>query len=310
LITNELYNGRVMYYGACPNQVSDDNPCHAFVIDGFMSYAGYYIFHFNFGWSGSHNGYFYLQDLVGGGMNFSNPSELITGITPSDCPAFDLPYNEDFETTSADCWQSFNNGSKTFNWEEAINQNRTPGGSKSAKHSFWAMSNQPEDSYLVSPAINLPENNAAPVELSFWTKNNCPDLYSNGKNSVMISVDGGNSFSQIWEADEISNDWSKTRINLDAFAGQTIQIAFRYEKYDGPDAHTWFVDDISVKIAEPTVPEVATMSVFNITAGSATVAGLISEEGDSPVTSRGVVWSTTPGPTLENNVGMIKFRSE
>jgi uncharacterized protein (TIGR02145 family) len=304
LITSELTEGRVVYYGGCPDVITNNNPCHAFVIDGFMSYAGYHIFHFNFGWGGTANGYFYIQDLIGSGMNFSNPTELITGIVPSGCPAFDLPYSENFESESADCWQSFNNGSKAFNWEEAINQNRTPGGRKSAKHAFWAMSNQPEDSYLLSPAINLPANPTSPIELSFWSKNNCPDLYSNGKNSVLVSVDGGNSFAQIWAADQVFNDWSKTIINLDAFAGQTIQIAFRYEKNNGPDAHTWFVDDISVKIAEPTPPEVGTLSVFNITAGSATVVGQISEAGDSPVNAKGVVWSTSAGPTLENHTGM------
>lgn len=305
LITNDLYQGRVVYYAGCPLQVTAQNPCHAFVIDGFMSYAGYYIFHFNFGWSGNHNGYFYLQDLVGGGMNFSHPTELITGITPSDCPAFNLPYREDFETASTDCWQSINYGSKAFNWEEAINQNRTPGGNRSAKHSFWAMSNQPEDSYLISPAINLPTNNEFPIELSFWSKNNCPELYSNGKNSVMISVDGGQSFTPIWEASEPEKQWTKTRINLDAFAGQTIQIAFRYEKYDAPDAHTWFIDDIEVKLAQLSPPETATMSVFNISASSATFTGMLVDPGDSPVTDRGIVWSTSTGPTIENHLGIM-----
>jgi uncharacterized protein (TIGR02145 family) len=305
LITNELYNQRVLYYGACPDRITDDNPCHAFVIDGFMSYAGYYIFHFNFGWGGMANGYFYMQDLVGLGRNFSNPGELITGIAPSDCPVFDLPYTEDFETESADCWQSFNNGSKAFNWEEAFNQNRTPGGSHAATHSFWAMSKQPEDSYLISPAINLPENSGSQIELSFWSKNNCPDLYSNGKNSVMISVDGGNSFSQIWEPSEVEKNWTKIRISLDAFTGKTVHLAFRYEKYDAPDAHTWIVDDISVRLAEPAHPEVNTVSVFDITSGSATIVAQVSEQGDSQVTDRGVVWCTSPNPSLENHLSMI-----
>lgn len=37
---------------------------HAFVCDGYQG-TGYY--HFNFGWGGSYNGYYYTQNLTPGG---------------------------------------------------------------------------------------------------------------------------------------------------------------------------------------------------------------------------------------------------
>ncbi|TRZ71148.1 MAG: T9SS C-terminal target domain-containing protein [Bacteroidetes bacterium] len=52
---------------------------HAFVCDG---YQGGDYFHFNFGWSGSFNGYFYLDDLTPGGNNFNLAQELIINIYP------------------------------------------------------------------------------------------------------------------------------------------------------------------------------------------------------------------------------------
>ncbi|MCI5144134.1 MAG: hypothetical protein D3923_01090, partial [Candidatus Electrothrix sp. AR3] len=53
---------------------------HAFVCDGYMN-ADY--FHFNWGWSGINDGYFYLNALTPGGDNFSTDQEAIIGITPA-----------------------------------------------------------------------------------------------------------------------------------------------------------------------------------------------------------------------------------
>jgi hypothetical protein len=52
---------------------------HAFVCDG---YQGTDYFHFNFGWSGSFNGYFYVDNLTPGGNNFNLAQELIINIYP------------------------------------------------------------------------------------------------------------------------------------------------------------------------------------------------------------------------------------
>jgi hypothetical protein len=52
---------------------------HAFVCDG---YQGTDFFHFNFGWGGSSDGYFYLDNLVPGGNNFNLAQELIINCYP------------------------------------------------------------------------------------------------------------------------------------------------------------------------------------------------------------------------------------
>ena len=52
---------------------------HAFVCDG---HQGGDYFHFNFGWSGSANGYYYLDTLVAGGGSFNLAQELIVNIYP------------------------------------------------------------------------------------------------------------------------------------------------------------------------------------------------------------------------------------
>lgn len=52
---------------------------HAFVCDGYQG-AGYY--HFNWGWGGSYDGYFYTNALNPGGSNFNLAQELVINAVP------------------------------------------------------------------------------------------------------------------------------------------------------------------------------------------------------------------------------------
>jgi hypothetical protein len=65
-----------MYYAgwSVPNIMG-----HAFVCDGYQDTA---YFHFNFGWSGQSNGYFYTNNLTPGGNNFKLAQEVIINAFP------------------------------------------------------------------------------------------------------------------------------------------------------------------------------------------------------------------------------------
>ena len=52
---------------------------HSWVCDGYQA-TDYY--HFNWGWSGSSNGYYYLTNLNPGGYTFNNSQEAVVHITP------------------------------------------------------------------------------------------------------------------------------------------------------------------------------------------------------------------------------------
>jgi hypothetical protein len=73
LLKNEIDAGRPMYY------VGHGSGGHAFNCDG---YQGDDYFHFNWGWGGSYNGYFYLDDLTPGGHNFTNSQAALVGAVP------------------------------------------------------------------------------------------------------------------------------------------------------------------------------------------------------------------------------------
>jgi hypothetical protein len=65
-----------MYYAGW----SDPNISgHAFVCDGYQDSC---YFHFNFGWGGSSDGYFYTSDLTPGGYNFNLAQEVVINCYP------------------------------------------------------------------------------------------------------------------------------------------------------------------------------------------------------------------------------------
>lgn len=80
LLKNELNQGRPIYYEGKPD-ICD--PGHAFVCDGYQN-SDY--FHFNWGWDGLYDGYFYLNDLNPGLYSFTNLQYAIIKIFPEKLP--------------------------------------------------------------------------------------------------------------------------------------------------------------------------------------------------------------------------------
>lgn len=78
ILKTEIDAKRPIYYsgGGLPGEAG-----HAFVCDG---YDGATHFHFNWGWSGYANGYFYLNSLTPAGNNFTNGQDIIKGVEPAD----------------------------------------------------------------------------------------------------------------------------------------------------------------------------------------------------------------------------------
>ncbi|MBN1634409.1 MAG: thiol protease/hemagglutinin PrtT [Ignavibacteria bacterium] len=90
MVINELNNFRPMTYRG-----TSSGGGHAFVLDG---YQGTSYFHFNWGWSGSCNSYFYLTNLNPGTYNFTQGQAGVFGIQPP--VSFTNLMFEDFENAS------------------------------------------------------------------------------------------------------------------------------------------------------------------------------------------------------------------
>ena len=76
LIIAHLDRKMPLYYAGWS---TPDTIGHAFVCDGYQDTI---YFHFNWGWAGSDDGYFYLDNLTPGGNNFNLAQELIINIYP------------------------------------------------------------------------------------------------------------------------------------------------------------------------------------------------------------------------------------
>ena len=55
---------------------------HGFICDGYKTVDSCYFFHFNFGWSGYMDNYYYTNSLIVGGSNFNLAQELIINAYP------------------------------------------------------------------------------------------------------------------------------------------------------------------------------------------------------------------------------------
>ena len=62
------------------------------------------------------------------------------------------------------------------------------------------------------------------------------------------------------------------------------------------------IDSITYTIPNPgNLATLTTLPIGNITDIAATTGGNITNDGGTPVTQKGVVWSTSPSPTTANN---------
>ena len=82
LLKADLDAGRPIVYSG-----QDPSFGHCFVLDG---YQGTNYFHFNWGWSGWNNGYFYLDNMNSGNGTFNNAQAAVVHIVPSTYPTADF----------------------------------------------------------------------------------------------------------------------------------------------------------------------------------------------------------------------------
>lgn len=77
MLRAELNSGRPLLYGGADSQTLSG---HTLVCDGYQDTA---FFHFNWGWNGTYNGYFYIDSLVAGSNYFDIQHDAVVGITPN-----------------------------------------------------------------------------------------------------------------------------------------------------------------------------------------------------------------------------------
>lgn len=177
----------------------------------------------------------------------SKSNENNSALANSSCATFSLPFIETFDTSvPPTCWTQYpgsNGVGTTQQWEFNATTHSGPG----AAYIGWenVTNGSLAEDWLVTPAIDLTgsENNA----MTFWAKDGFTEeqgsLYS-VKVSTTSQTDRSSFVDLItYTEEQLGHSYNLKTVNLDAYSGSIIYIAFVMTNDDG-DA--WFLDDVSV----------------------------------------------------------------
>ena len=175
---------------------------------------------------------FYVRTNCGEGEENKSDARSITFRTICGAVVVDTEnaFEEGFEDSdfAPACWENIASG--TYAWTKATTQHHS--GNASAYSGYYG------DIYLVLPPLAIADAGER-VEISFWSYNTFVSDYD--KNSVVLL---GETEQELWSPESVSQSWKKDSIDLSAFKGQTITLAF---KYKGSNAHGWYIDDVKVE---------------------------------------------------------------
>ncbi len=97
-----------------------------------------------------------------------------------------------------------------------------------------------------------------------------------------------------------TNDGSDTGTYSSNLTNLTENTTYYVRAYATNEKGTSYGEEKSFRTVEVTLPTVTTKDVTNITANSASCGGNVTDDGNGTVTARGICWSETHNPTINN----------
>lgn len=173
-----------------------------------------------------------------GADGISEWTSLATFTTP--CSAFDMPFEENFETTTLSCWTAQDLDGDGEGWFFATTEdgNRMIASASYDNDTYSAID---ADNLLISPAINVTTGAA----LSFKVLSADPNYLDHYSVYVTTSLSDFSAATVLVNNMEAPGELTEYSFDLSAFDGQTIYVIFRHNDYD----EFWFLlDDVSVMI--------------------------------------------------------------
>ncbi len=198
LIAN-LDNKKPMYYAGWADDSSFTSG-HAFVCDGYQT-PGYY--HFNWGWGGAYDGFFYTSDLTPGGSQFTYAQEVIKDIYP-DTLNYTYPEGCSVSDTITYVRGTLNDGSNIKDYENNINCEYliAPACGKKLELVFDKFEFGTGDTLFVYDGTS-----ATGQLLNVFSQVNQPELSSSTTPTTIISENGELFLSFISNNMDVANGW-------------------------------------------------------------------------------------------------------
>lgn len=147
--------------------------------------------------------------------------------------------NEGFESWPPNGWTSYTLGAGT-GWIQSW-QNPSEAAYHGNHSAYPNINNDNCNNWLVSPPLVISD---ADYELLFWERFNSIEFYDNSVVNISTGspdpLDGD--YNLLFSNNDTSTVWVQRQIDLSAYAGDTVFIAFQYTG----TWHIWFVDDVIV----------------------------------------------------------------
>ena len=162
----------------------------------------------------------------------------------NDITEFPYEMHFDYNPFVSSCWYLLDNdhtgGMKCWQWDES---------SLDIEHPYGQNNGINQEGWLFTPKMAL--ESGLNYTMTFNTFTGAPGDYDESSVWIAIDEDGVPDpahYSKIWEETTPSASWRQITLDLSAYAGHGVRIAF---KYAGVYAHRWAIDDLTVTAALP-----------------------------------------------------------
>lgn len=172
--------------------------------------------------------------------------------------------------------------------------------------------------FLRAYATNVAGTSYSP-QISFTTRSNLPTLTTTvvssiSKNSAVsggnITNDGGSTVTQkgiCWSTNTdptISNSRTSDGPGIGTYTSTMTNLAqlttYYVRAYATNSQGTVYGNQVSFQTTNTSIPSVSTGSAV-VSAFSVTISGNVTDNGNDPLTERGIVWNTTSNVSIQNN---------
>ncbi len=165
------------------------------------------------------------------------------------CVVSTFPYSEGFEDVATlGCWHLLDNDGDGYNWSlfGVADSGFAHNSDYALVSASWDDDPLTPDNWLFMPALQLPAGSH--MHLTWYTKGQDPS-WSAENYSVLLSTAGGTTAADLASYTTLASGtttaaWVQHNIDLSAYAGQTVYIAFRHHNIT--DMFRIMIDDVEV----------------------------------------------------------------
>ena len=187
----------------------------------------------------------------GAALYTNEECEMMVGISvdlscPDDTP-LSLPFFDGFENgeTHWTCWHVLDNDDANYGeasyWHRGgMNQDIYPA---TGNHCAWHRYNSDisQEGWLITPYLQLPSGGSITMTFKSY------EQYSSDYSHEAVWVGTEDDEFEVWVQNDPTAEWKTVTIDLSDYQGQLVVIGFLYE---GEDAHSWYIDDVSIVQSE------------------------------------------------------------